>query len=271
MLSVINTILLLMILVLLYKLFFKEKDKLNIYTISEIGNRDSQEDTIGVHKNEKGEILACVADGMGGMQFGAEASNMAVQSIIDSFHRFNGIDPQNFLMDQVINVNKKIYSFARNISRKSNVGSTFLSAMVSDRDLYWISVGDSRIYLFRNAQLTQLNREHTYDNVLKDKLLRSEISQYEYEMDKRKAMLTSFVGDEEVREVDRNIRALRLSKKDKVVLCSDGLFKTLNENEILNVLIKHKGENQLKAFSNEIRKKAKKRQDNTSIILIEVI
>ena len=271
MFNIINTLLLMLILLLLYRSMIKDRDRLNIYTISEIGKRETQEDSIGVHKNEKGEILACVADGMGGLQFGAEASNLAVQTIIDSFHRFNGIDPQNFLLDQVININKKIYAFARNISRKSNVGSTFLSAMVTDRDLYWISVGDSRIYLFRNGELTQLNKEHIYDNVLKDRLLKEEISHYEYESDKRKAMLTSFVGDEEVREVDRNIRALRLGKNDKVILCSDGLFKTLSEREISKILQKEKGESQLRAFSNEIKKKNRKKQDNMSIILIEVI
>lgn len=274
MVNIINTILLLIILfivlILVYKTYFKSEEKFSVYTISEIGNRENQEDSIGVLKNNKGEVIACVADGMGGFEFGAEASNLAVQSIIEAYHRFNGIDPENFLLEQVKNINKKVYTFARRISRKSNVGSTFVSAMVRDKELYWVSVGDSRIYLFRNGQLTQLNREHVYENILKEKLLRREISQYEFDMDRRKAMLTSFIGDEEVREIDRNIKGLNLTKKDKVILCSDGLFKTLSDEEIRSILMKHNGESQLKTIARSIKKKNKKKQDNMSVVVIEV-
>ncbi len=268
----INTLLLLVIIILLVKLLYKKKEKLGVYTISEIGKRENQEDSIGVHKNEKGEIIACVADGMGGFQFGAEASNLAVQSLIENFNRFNGgVDPQNFLFEQVKSINKKVYTFARRISRKSNVGSTLVSALVKDKELYWVSVGDSRIYLFRNNQLTQLNREHIYENILREKLYRGEISQYDFDMDRRKGMLTSFIGDEDLSEIDRNIKGLRLSKSDKVLLCSDGLFKTLEEEEIREVLINYEGENQLGELSKKVKRKNRKRQDNMSIVVIEVV
>ena len=86
-------------------------------------------------------------------------------------------------------------------------GSTLTAVHLRGDQLYWLSVGDSAIYLMRNGGVFQLNREHTYLNQLYSRELEEPvIDRGRAELDEDARRLTSFVGIDDLKEVDFNLR-----------------------------------------------------------------
>lgn len=238
-----------------------------------IGRREDQQDSFGISDcsdeklvKEKG-VFAIVADGMGGLDNGKESSSLVVDSMMKYFTEKPFISAVPIeLRNMLVSANSQLL---QHLAQKGSVrsGSTAVSVIIKDNELYWISIGDSRIYLFRNKKIYTLNRDHVYGAELLQKAIDGEISFDEVLTHPDRKALTSYMGISEITEIDQNIKPFRLLPGDKIVLCSDGVYGSLEENELIEAL---KSDAQNAAFELEQKVLAKniRGQDNMTAVII---
>lgn len=253
------------------KLWLKESKKTEIYGFSYIGSRKLQEDSLGAFKKSDREFIVILADGMGGMMKGEEASSRVVDFVLDGFMELKGADIGDLLLTLIKGANEKVYDYNQRLVRGRGTGTTLTAIIVKNKKLYWISVGDSRVYLLRDEKLTRLSIDHTYQQLLLSQFYNNYISQEEfYKRFRKRNQLTSFIGDKEIREIDRNVREFSLRKGDKLLLCSDGLYNTLTDDEIKQVLLLYEGKEQQEKMLQKLKMKDVVNQDNASMALVEI-
>jgi serine/threonine protein phosphatase PrpC len=244
---------------------------------SVVGNRDQQQDSMYVTpsknlvSNRKKRVLAIVCDGLGGMADGGKASRIAMQIIVQRFQKLEKNSAFNiplFFRRGILTADRVIYEFSKK-NRKGS-GTTMVACIVEDNKLYWASVGDSRIYIIRNRQILQITRDHNYGLCLLKKMYVGEMTVEEAMRNKKKAALISYLGIGNISLMDINDNPLKLLHGDIVMLCSDGLTKTLSDSRIKEIIMtdilkfEEKAESLVKiaTYANAYS------QDNTSVILI---
>lgn len=239
-----------------------------------IGGRESQQDNYGmsdfddyVLASTKGR-LAIMADGMGGLANGAEISGIVVASLLDQFKNIpfdKEISAQ--LLEMVYKANEEVRNYVKDIHGEMS-GSTLVAADILDGQLYFVSVGDSRIYLIRGNNVIQLNREDVYLRNLYLDMARGKISYESAMMDNQRDALTGYIGMEELKDVDFNLNPINLCKGDKVLLMSDGVFGTLSDREICQAVLET--ENSAEALECAVLLKNKPRQDNFTAVILNI-
>jgi protein phosphatase len=242
----------------------------NVANLQMVGTRERQEDSFAtVNASDVTEIarnglFAIVADGMGGMQDGKNVSEAAVAELVRMFH---GLDHDENIPDQlcdsIYSINDRLYEAFGGAG-----GTTAVMVMIYAEKLYWASVGDSAIFLMRNGGLTQLNKEHTYENQLYLEGIRSgAVDKEAVQSDVDKARLSGFMGMDGLEEIDYNRRPFGLRKNDVLLLCSDGISGMLSEDEILNALAFSPPE-ACARLNDAIVRKGNPRQDNYTGLII---
>ena len=176
--------------------------------------------------------MGILCDGMGGLQNGREASVCAVNAFRNAYgsKKDNESIPDALLIS-LYYCNQEVLSLARNLGQEGNCGSTLVAAVMHAHSLYWISVGDSHIYLCHNGQPRLLNEKHVYANRLNVAVQRGFLTVEEAASHPEREALTSFIGISELKEISQGAEeniVLGLS----VMLCSDGLSKVLTPEEM---------------------------------------
>ncbi len=166
--------------------------------------------------------LFAVADGMGGHQGGEVASQMALETIEELYRAGTGS-----LADQVREANQAVFAAAQQDQAVTGMGTTLTAVMIGDAGVQLAHVGDSRAYLLRVGQMRQLTSDHT----LVGRMIEAgEITPAEAEVHPHRNVLTRALGTEPVVEVDEELVALM--DGDRLLLCSDGLFGMVAEDQI---------------------------------------
>lgn len=247
-----------------------------ILSVQNIGNRPNQEDSFGYSDitdrelTERKGVLGVVADGMGGLAGGEEVSALLVQDMLSQFSGQGTANSADAELDRLLKhaVQEVNTYLSRTVGLKKS-GSTLMAVICKEKQLSWVSVGDSRIVLFRNGRLTTLNQRHVYGAELDEMVRLGKMSAEEAQSNTHRGELTSYVGMGELKYVDRSVRPLRLQSGDKVVLMSDGIFNALNDEEIASIL-------QLpsaviaKTLEDGVLSKQRKYQDNFTALIIEI-
>lgn len=235
-----------------------------------IGSRERQEDSfavlnaLDVTEIIKNGLFAVIADGMGGLEDGKPASETAVAEFTGLFRKIdrNGDIPAQ-LLKGVYDINRKIFRQFR-----GRAGTTAAAVMIYDSGLYWISIGDSAIYLKRDEGIFQLNQEHTYRNQLYLSELQHEtVDRKRIETDEDGARLSEFLGIDRLEEADYNKKALPLKAGDTLFLCSDGISGTLPLREMAAILSLPPTA-ACAELQNAILRTARPKQDNCTGIII---
>lgn len=204
------------------------------------GCRARQEDDYGVFELppelDAGDLLLVLADGMGGEQAGAQASTLAVRSFIATYDRVVADTIPERLERTLIHVNERMArEVATDPSHLGGMGCTLLAVVLADEGLYWISVGDSPLWLWRRGRLRRLNQDHAYRSVLAHRVRNGEMSAADAARHPdRNALISALTGDE-LELVDLPRQACPLKNGDQILLASDGVL-TLGEREIAAVL-----------------------------------
>ena len=188
--------------------------------------------------------LFVVADGMGGHNAGEVASQMAVEVIrgfIEETSVANditwpfGLEVQksiemNRLTTAVRLANRKIYHEGSKSPELSGMGTTVVAALVAGDRINIVSVGDSRIYRFRQGALEQLTKDDTWlASVLGEKQAEDADPQHPL-----RHVLTSVVGTKD--DVRPGAREERLESGDRFLLCSDGVHGRLDSASLTTLL-----------------------------------
>lgn len=238
-----------------------------------IGQRDEQQDSFclsdvndDISVQRKG-VMAVVADGMGGLEGGAAISQIVADTFLKKYNALTNINhPKDFLYETA----KSAEEAAEKYMEQHNVegGSTLVAVLVQGDKMHFLSVGDSHIYHFKKGTLTLVNKEHNWGAVLKEKAARGEVAPDEPYVNPRRNSLTAYIGMGSFQIMDANDIPITLRSGDKVVLCSDGVFNTLNDLEITKALA---GDATFAAKQIEIAVlgKGNPQQDNFTGIIVE--
>lgn len=176
--------------------------------------------------------LAVVADGMGGYEGGQEASRIAVEAVEESYANGVGGNPQSLLIDGLHAAHQLIHDHAAAHEGLSGMGTTCTAIAVVGKSLYYAHIGDSRLYLVRGARVSRLTHDHSYVSRLID---HGVISSEEAETHPQRHILTAALGSGTEISPDYPESPVALEKGDVLVLCSDGLWSMVNEDELRSV------------------------------------
>jgi PPM family protein phosphatase len=243
---------------------------LQVVVRSDLGNiRTNNEDTGLFYRiadeqviREKGCLLM-VADGMGGHQAGEVASRMASEIIIREYFnpQKNGGIEKN-LRRAFNTANTSIFQAATSNKEQQGMGTTCTAIVVTDPVIHFAHVGDSRAYLLKKGNLSRITEDHTYVQ----ELVRSgEISAAAAETHPQRNILTNAMGTKAEMKVDAGRYSLLFEPGDRLMLCSDGLYDYLNDDEIAAFL---EGQD-LTETAEQMIATAKKRggHDNITVVL----
>ncbi|MYH46743.1 MAG: serine/threonine-protein phosphatase [Gammaproteobacteria bacterium] len=211
-----------------------KKFKLHIAGKTDTGMlREHNEDFIGFDEDA---ALAVLADGLGGRASGEVASCMAVTSILTELRPDRPLQAEaGDLFDELLRAidaaNRRIF-YAANANKCHNgMSTTLVAARIEGRRMLAGCVGDSRLYLLRDRELTQLSRDHSLIN---DLLAKGAMPNDDFSLTNIDHILTRALGIHDAVEIDRLEHELQGG--DLLLMCSDGLTNMVADWEIKDIL-----------------------------------
>ncbi len=241
------------------------------------GNRKYQQDAVYVTpskvlaSNKKTRVMALVCDGMGGMADGGKASQTAIQMMVQGFSKIEKLPEVNipeFFRSGIRAIDRTIAEFPKEDGKGS--GTTMVACIAEDHYLYWASVGDSRIYIIRGNQIQQVTRDHNYWLRLQEMVEAGKLTMEEAKAKRQKEALISFLGIGNVSLMDINTTPFEMQFGDVIMLCSDGITKTLPDAQIKKIITADavKPEMKAQALVEAAIHANSHSQDNTTVVLI---
>lgn len=207
------------------------------------GKRKEQQDSFGFLDSKNKEFekhagkLAIVADGMGGLAQGKDASTIAIKKFIESYSQKTPQDTVPVaLLRALHHSNKAVFEYSETQGKDGRIGTTLVASVIKDNELFWVSVGDSRIYLLQKGQVSLLTTDHCYETKLEELYAEGKVTREDVDSHPQKASLTSYIGSEEIEYIHRNTSPLKISDQDKVLLCSDGLYSRLSDQDLISLV-----------------------------------
>ncbi|MDO4384236.1 MAG: Stp1/IreP family PP2C-type Ser/Thr phosphatase [Eubacteriales bacterium] len=230
--------------------------------------RTSNEDAVRILNRHNVFLLA---DGVGGNRAGEIASNKTLDVIAD-FLENNPIQDMEgsdqifrYFENAVDYVNEFIKQMAHAIPECAGMATTLVIAYVRDHILYIANVGDSRVYFIHGKEIHQITVDHTYVN---DLVMMGVISRSEAEHHKKKNVITRAIGANSYNNPD--CFNIYIEPEDKILLCSDGLYDELSEEEMLQEM---NATDDMKACAKSLVDKANAHggNDNISVICVSMV
>jgi len=236
-----------------------------------IGTRETQEDAWAlinaedVTKIRSEGLLAIVADGMGGLEHGALASGLGIQTILEDFRQF---DRSAFLAQQLkaslMHASEAVYGMLQGAG-----GSTAIACMVFDEQLYYAGVGDSYLYLLRQGKLIRINREQNLlHQFYLERIRQGCMDISEMSGVPQPQAVTGFLGIDQPEEPDWLCRAMPLMDGDVLLLCSDGIGAVLLPSEICECIRIPDAKAAAEMLQQRILAKGYANQDNYTVVII---
>ena len=228
-----------------------------------LGDREEQQDAFCLVRR-RGALFAAVCDGIGGLPGGALASRSAVEALQDAWLENLNAAPAHFYRQAVDWMDRAV------VEKSLGGGSTVVSVWLQDGRLFWLSIGDSGLYLLRGGQLRRLAEAHTYASYLQSALAQGSITQEAYAREmKNGRALTSYLGMNGVRQYAQNPQSAVLERGDMVLLCSDGLTQAVPEERLAALLNTKRS---VRSLSELLRRAVLAhtggRQDNATLVLV---
>ncbi|MCL2573342.1 MAG: Stp1/IreP family PP2C-type Ser/Thr phosphatase [Defluviitaleaceae bacterium] len=202
---------------------------------SDVGKvRASNEDAIYVNSDGPSPLanLFVVADGMGGHKAGEIASTKAISVFCEYFNDHTSfIYVEEYLANALLQANAHVHEAASDDVAFSGMGTTFSAVTVDENNLYYIHVGDSRIYIATDSELKQITRDHSLVAEMTEKgIITAEEALHHPE----KNVITRAIGTDLHVNVDRGY--FPLADVKYILICSDGLTNMVTDAEIFDVL-----------------------------------
>ena len=225
---------------------------------SDVGRvRDGNEDSYLIQ-----DPVYVVADGMGGHLAGDVASRIAVQTISERTQDGNATTP-DALERAVKAANEAIWSKAKDDPSLHGMGTTCTLVLVADAKVHLAHVGDSRAYLFRDGELTQITDDHTLvGRMVKEGRLKPE----EAERHPQRNIVTRALGVDEDVQVD--LETVPVQEGDTILICSDGLSSMVGADAIREVLARASDPQQAADGLIDIANEAGGEDNITALVLV---
>lgn len=203
------------------------------YEYTNKGGRLYNEDSIGARQIGEAGIFV-VADGLGGHQFGELASACVRDTLLDGWSPQES-DRVEWLTLQIKEANDQILRLQQ--EKNSVLKSTVVSLAIDGEQAVWANVGDSRLYYLHQSEIYQITEDHS---VAYKKYKAGEITREQIGQDEDQSCLLRSVGSKERYEPDVCVSNVPLESGDAFLLCSDGVWEYLKDEEILIDYLKAK-------------------------------
>ena len=195
--------------------------------------RKQNQDAYHIEKLDRNSLLCVVCDGMGGAKSGNIASTLAVDVFVEEVRRTWTSGITQYKLEQMLRgavklANFTVYDQAQQFEEFDGMGTTLVAALIHGQRVTVVTVGDSRAYKVDSDGIRQITRDHSLVQMMVD---RGELSPEVARTYPGKNFITRAIGTESMVECD--LYHLDVRKGDYLLLCSDGLSNTMDEQEML--------------------------------------
>jgi serine/threonine protein phosphatase PrpC len=268
------------------------KPGIEVASLTDVGRqRENNEDSLLYWEPESDEEfrrkgrLAVIADGMGGYEGGQEASRLAVETVRHVYDVAFGEDPQitdppgtigknlglkknapqTTLLHAMAAAHENIQRFASEHPQFHGMGTTCTALSIMGSQLFFAHVGDSRLYLVRPTTITRLTRDHSYvGRLVESGIVREE----DAESHPQRHILTAALGSGRDVTPDAPEIPIDLQPGDTLVLCTDGLWSVVPEQDLANLARSNSPAQACSALVNLALQRGG--PDNVSVIILRV-
>ncbi len=202
-----------------------------------------------------------IADGMGGYAHGGVASSLALQTFFETFYAANGASPLQKIRVSIQNANLSVYQTAQRMAA-GRMGTTLTAVNIIGRRIFIGHVGDSRAYLIRGGKATLLTNDHTrVGELVRMRVLAPD----KVRTHGQRSVLEKCLGL--TLFVQPDIFQVPVQEDDLVILCTDGVWSVVEDNEFAQLAVKA---NDAKDFGKKIFDLAMNREsdDNLSLVVL---
>jgi len=234
------------------------------------GARQSQQDTFSYLEWKEKHYLMILADGIGGAAGGKIAADTAVTEFKKTFIS-DELNPS--IRERLINAlqaaNDALYNEKQEHNKISPMGgTTLIGAVVVEHQFYWISVGDSPLWLVRGRNMIRLNEDHSIGGILDKRAQAGEISWEEAKSSDQRNYLLSAVLGSDIDHVDAPNDPIQLYSGDVLIIASDGI-ETCSTNEIVEIVTagRPSAHDIVEVLLESVDKMKRPKQDNASLIV----
>ena len=236
--------------------------KFSVFQLSRRGGREKNEDRMGYcYTREAG--LFVLADGMGGHPDGEVAAQIALQTLSALFQREARPQlaaPPSFLGAGLMAAHHQIIRYASERGMLDTPRTTLVTALVQAGELHWLHCGDSRLYVVRDGQLLSRTRDHSYSEAQAN-------AGAPVENINRNVLFTCLGST--VRPMFDIAGPVRLAEGDKVLLCSDGLWGSVEDEQIVGTLATMPVAEAVPALVEAALQSAGEHSDNVTVLALE--
>ena len=234
--------------------------------LSDRGRRKNNEDSAAFFEpTDPAELkssgcLYIIADGVGGAAQGERASQFAAEKLLYDYYQPSTLEPAERMRDIMTHINNDIFAYAT--QNNTRMATTIVAAVVRGGYLYIANVGDSRAYLIRDGNVTQINRDHS---IVGEMVSMGDMTEEEAMQSKVKNRLTRSLGGDDEVSVE-TYAPVALKSGDKLLLCSDGLTRYAVRDDLAQMTADGTPEeiaHRLVRFANQ-----KGGADNTSVVVV---
>lgn len=235
--------------------------KFSVFQISRRGGREKNEDRMGYcYTRESG--LFVLADGMGGHPEGEVAAQIAMQTVAAMFQRQAKPvlgDVQEFLSSALLAAHHQILRYASDKGMLDSPRTTLVIAVVQGGCATWVHCGDSRLYMVRAGALLTRTRDHSY----------LELKNMPPGMERiNRNVLFTCLGSP-TKPIYDMAGPVHLEQGDRILLCSDGLWGTLSDEEISQQLGSQGVAHAVPELVEQALRKAGASSDNVTVVAME--
>jgi PPM family protein phosphatase len=202
--------------------------RFSVYQVSRRGGREKNEDRMGYCYTRDVGLFA-LADGMGGHPEGEVAAQLSLQTLAAVFQRDAkpGIDdPLGYLQEAILGAHQQLLRYATERALLDTPRTTVVACLIQGNSAYWAHCGDSRLYLVRAGKIMARTRDHSYTE------LQETLSQVVPMREKfNRNVLFTCLGSPGKPVIDTS-GPIPLQRGDRILLCSDGLWGSVPDNDI---------------------------------------
>jgi len=252
--------------------FMSIRPGIEVASLSDLGcQRENNEDSYSYWEAandaefaQKGR-LAVVADGMGGHEGGQEASRLAVEAIQETYAGTSTTDPQTLLTAGFIAAHQRIQRYAADHPTLRGMGTTATAIVILADRLYYAHIGDSRLYRVTKEEVARLTHDHSYVGRLVDSGV---ITAEEAEAHPQRNILTAALGAGAEAAVEAPELPIPLQAGDNLVLCTDGLWGQITDQELQRAVLQNSAATACRALVNLARERGG--PDNITVQVLRV-
>ena len=235
--------------------------KFSVFQLSRRGGRALNEDRMGYCYTRESALFV-LADGMGGHPDGEIAAQIALQVVSVHFQQKAKPtlqDPKVFLEEALLQAHRQILRYASAKGMMDTPRTTLVAAVVQDGHAHWAHCGDSRLYWVRDGQLMERTRDHSYSEMRKVSGLVTQSN---------RNVLFTCLGSPSKPIYDVS-EAKRLEQGDQILLCSDGLWGSVPNAELLHIMRRKPVAQLVPQLVDTALKRAGESSDNVTVLALE--